>query len=744
MSENARSDKLSKAMKYVIFIHLFFHCLCFVGYGQVQLGDTFSIILRRVHAEQLNDVRDIKSLDRRVHDDLATLNLKNGKWEEYDYSDHKRIGASWLPVLEKIRNMTVAYTHPSSAYFQDTVLWRAINKSLYYFTSHKPLPYCDNWYQQGITRPQSLTLSLINMKFGTLALDSLIEEGVQTAICIDTAVHSNGRNNPMHKYNFGSNKALIAMGWIYMGALLRDQAVLEIGVRETYAPIAYTSGEGIQHDLSYDMHYGYLYNGGYGTEFMSTVAKSAGYTIGTPYALEGERLSLFRKFIMESIFGVIRGQWMDWNVLGRGISRIGATQRNYTDVLLRLASIDPAAKEQYDSIRRRMNGEMPVETAIQPQHRHYWSTDYTVHKRPTYFFSIHAVSSRNYSQEIGNQENLKGFWGSQGTTNLQIRGDEYENIFPLWNWAKLPGTTLPDTIPIMENKAPGEGDRRGTHAFAGGVSDSLYGVTAYVVDNDLKTSAKKSWFMFDSEIVCLGAGIHSTLSRSVNTTINQAILSVDGFSFGTADGSMTGKKTFHKTFKDGLKWVLHDRVGYVFPFKADVALIAENRKDDWQSVRKTGAKTDKKVENKSIFQLSIAHGTKPTGGKYAYVLLPGIEKSSEIGEYMAREDVKIQYNTEQLQAVYHRGLQLWQMVFYQANIPYIDDDIRVWTDIPAVIMLKKKSMDSYQLHISDPSQLHDKITVKIKIKGETEIRSFVFDLPEEPYAGQTKSVFFTT
>ena len=32
-------------------------------------------------------------------------------------------------------------------------------------------------------------------------------------------------------------------------------------------------------------------------------------------------------------------------------------------------------------------------------------------------------------------------------------------------------------------------------------------------------TGKKSWFMFDDEIVCLGAGITSTDSRAIETTV---------------------------------------------------------------------------------------------------------------------------------------------------------------------------------------------------------------------------------
>lgn len=712
-----------------------------VSQAQTPSHQVFQTVLSRVYQEQIADIQDVRTLDQRISANLSDLDLATGKYKSIDYADHKRINPAWLPVLERIRTMTLAYTYPKSTYYKDKEIWEAIHKSLKYFTSLKPLPYCDNWYQQGITRPQSLALSLVNMRFGDQPLDDLVEKSTLAAICKDTAVTSNGRNNPMHKFNFGANKALIAKGWIVIGALLKNEKMLELGVEQSYEPIQYTTGEGIQYDLSYDMHYGYLYNGAYGTVFMSSVLKSASYTLGTKYALQGEKLDLFRKFVLESIFGVIRAKWIDWNVLGRSISRIGATQVDYTAHLALLEKIDPTGKDQYLAIKQRMTAEQPASFNVQPLHRHYWNSDYTVHVRPSYFISIHAVSNRKYSQEIGNSENMKGFWGAEGTMNVQLKGNEYYNVFPLWNWSRLPGTTLPDTIPVLKDKAPGSGDRRGTDPFSGGVSDSLYGATAYVVKNDLGLSAKKIWFMFDDEIVCLGTGISSSLTYPVATTLNQTIAATDGLAL-----SANGRVVHHKNNKDldlsfnkGIDWVLHDQVGYVFPERSKVNLSVEKRQSDWTGIEMTGAKATKKVESKSVFQLTLEHGTKPASSKYAYILLPGIKMEHQMKAYLKNENIKIASNTDKLQAVYHKELQIWQMVFYERDVQFDDSQARVSTDIPAVLMLKKLANGKYQLHAADPSHLHHKLNVKIGLKG-SDVRTVTLDLPQQQYAGQTASV----
>src|SRR5699024_5389424 len=122
--------------------------------------------------------------------------------------------------------------------------------------------------------------------------------------------------------------------------------------------------------------------------------------------------------------------------------------------------------------------------------------------------------------------------------------------------------------------------------FSGGVSDSLYGVSAYVVEKDMKTSAKKAWFMFDQEIVCLGAGISSELHHPISTTVNQSV-------FDDKKGVYLGeKKNYHAlstdtvlSLKKGVQKVIHDGVAYLFPQKEHLKLSIEKRVGDESAIR---------------------------------------------------------------------------------------------------------------------------------------------------------------
>ena len=250
------------------------------------------------------------------------------------------------------------------------------------------------------------------------------------------------------------------------------------------------------------------------------------YTQGTKYALSTEKIQLLSKFMRQTYYQAIRGKYMLFDVLGRGISRKDITDKSATALFAeRMAVLDPEHIEEYKAIIARLKDEQAADYKLKPLHTHYFRGDYTLHVRPGYTFDVRTVSTRTMRCEYGNGENLKTYFMSDGCTNIVTQGNEYANIFPAWNWRRIPGTTAPqlDTIPM----AASDWQTRGTSTFAGGVSDSIYGVSAYAyMDNyaGVNTGAKKAWFFFDNEVVCLGSGINSTSYAPVYTTINQCLL----------------------------------------------------------------------------------------------------------------------------------------------------------------------------------------------------------------------------
>lgn len=134
----------------------------------------------------------------------------------------------------------------------------------------------------------------------------------------------------------------------------------------------------------------------------------------------------------------------------------------------------------------------------------------------------------------------------------------------------------------------------GTSTYAGGVSDSIYGATAYAymdTNPEVNTRAKKSWYFFDNEVVCLGAGIQSTSTYPVHTTVNQCFLK---------DGILVDKGGKEETLANGSytlqapQWILHDKIGYFFPQKEEVFLTAQTQSGRWYDINTSKSKKKKR------------------------------------------------------------------------------------------------------------------------------------------------------
>ena len=223
-----------------------------------------------------------------------------------------------------------------------------------------------------------------------------------------------------------------------------NHADLKIAIESAYSPIVYTTKEGFQCDNSYFQHGVQLYIGGYGDEILKGVTQVAMYTKGTQYAIPETKLAIISKFMRETYYPTIRGQYMLFDVLGRGVSRPGITKKTNTILFAkRMIELDPAHGEEFKAIIKRLKGEQPANYALQPKHTHYFRGDYTLHVRPDYTFDVRMVSNRTMRCEYGNGENLKTYFMSDGCTNIVVDGNEYANIFPVWNWTRIPGVTAP-------------------------------------------------------------------------------------------------------------------------------------------------------------------------------------------------------------------------------------------------------------------------------------------------------------
>ena len=638
--------------------------------------DEYEQILERIR-EELYAKTTTQQADRATEKLLRSM-LPEGKWSDLDYACFFR--TNWEPVehLKRLVTIAASYTDKQSRYYGNEVLYNAIRDALQYWVKQDPT--CFNWWYNQISVPQTQASLLALMDAGQRKLPSEIRMPILKAM---------GERSDPRKWT-GANKMDIAIHHLVRGCLLKNDSIVRVNADEIFYPVQIVANEGIQEDLSYHQHGPQLYIGGYGTVFVDNIVRMGNILNGTKYAMNPEKLTLFSNFIRNTYFNVFRSRYLDFSVTGRGVSRKGTLDYGDCAALFRnLQALDAKHAGEYADIARRF---LTQEASYQRSDKNtmYHCSDYMLHNRQNYDFSVRTSSTRTNKTESGNGENLYGTYMSDGATNIRVNGNEYADIFPVWEWDRIPGTTLP----AGEKRNPVDWGSKGTCTFTGGVSDGKYGVMTFKMD-DYGVKAQKSWFMFDNEVVCLGSGIGSNVPTDIVTTVNQCHL----------DGNVwinTGKTLRQATqgefaFEQAPQWIWHDSIAYLFPQGNNIKLKMDRQKGNWAKINFNYPATEISMP---IFNLVINHGQSPRNASYAYIVVPGINHPEKMKTYSCRH-LKIERNDTEIQAVNNRKSGILQIVFFKPGT-FDNEEIKVKALKPCVVQIKRSKGKVTDMQIADP------------------------------------------
>lgn len=696
----------------------------FVLMGQKNFEESCEMIIKKIASDNLLSVNDVEALDRNVAYYLSEI-ADDGHFPDVDYGDKSR--TNWKPMLhlDKLYQMVLAYVIPDGSHFQQQQLYEKIVRGLEYWNK----AYCKsaNWWYNQVGAPRLLGKTLVVLRTGGKSISDNLENSLLQQM-------KTVGGNPSDPNRIGANKADIALHWLYRGCLQQDKETVDVAVREAFAPLSYTTLEGIQYDNSYFQHNQQLYIGGYASVLISRIVEIAWYTVNSDYELSGERLNLLSKFVRDTFLKCIRGKFMCYNVMGRGISRKDAiNQKGIVDWLNKLKLIDKEYATEYENVLSAFSSGSNKTEKKYSSFTHYYVGDFSIFQNVDYSFGVRTVSERTYRSEEGNGENLKGYFLSDGSTVISVTGNEYENIFPVWDWCKIPGTTCPqmDTIPRMEKTWThlGESD------FVGGVSDGDMGVVAYKMNNDqdgVDVSAKKAWFFLGKEVVCLGSDISTSAGYPLTTTLNQCLLS--GNVYCSEKGQVKTIEKGGSISSASLDWILHNKVGYFFPQAQSVSLKAEHKIGNWHEINETQSKA---TVHKDVFCAWLDHGKLPYKATYSYIVVPNVSSVTNMQKYKS-SDVEIIENSAYAQAVKHKGIGVTQIVFYQSGQLSIGD-IDLSVDKGCIIMIKENGKQLL-FDISDPSHKLDVLNIQIRSSKKNK-RTLQVDFSDDGYhKGRTHSL----
>lgn len=637
--------------------------------------------------------------------------LKDGSWSDLIYT-----GDVATTHLDRLKTMALAYTDNKSSMYGDAALHVAIVDALALWYIQEPDH--SNWFYDQIAYPQRIGEILILLRNGKEKIPAVLESKT-----ISRMEQVGGAPDQRGSPGTGANKMNIAMHWIYRACLTGDKTVLDKGVQQAFYPLALTVGEGLQPDYSYLQHGQQVYIGGYGWDIVNVATRVALYVAGTPYGHGDDNFNNLSLFLRQTYLRVIRGQYFMFNAFGRGISRPnGDNQAGFVTLLKRMKVIDKANSIIYDEAMARLSNSQPASYGVPSAHTHFYRADYTLHSKPSYTFELRTVSTRTLRNENGNGENIKGYFLADGATSIAVKGTEYHAIFPTWDWSMIPGTSTRKGTMIT----PQQWGTAGTTTFVGGVSDTLHGISVYDQDSN-DTRAKKAWFFFEEEIVCLGAGIHTTSgTEEVVTTLNQSLLQGDVI---TSEQKLIRRYSGNNiglTYDDNLDWILHGDIGYVLANGGRGGLTTKAQTGTWSSINKKGSKDS--VTN-DVFRLWLNHGVSPNNDRYAYIVVPGIKDVAQMKSYAAKGNIEILKNEAKIQAVKHKESGMYGFVFHDAATRFTNDTIRIAVSDPCLVMVQPLPNGKLKLNIADPTKTLSQLTVKVLWPGLAGTEEITLSLP---------------
>ncbi|GAA3236151.1 polysaccharide lyase family 8 super-sandwich domain-containing protein [Nonomuraea helvata] len=561
-----------------------------------------------------------------------------GTWPDIDYAG--RDVAAWEPFEHLCRLAGLARDVPAEA-LRALDAWLELD------------PQCPNWWYNRLGAPRLLGDAALLLRPHLSA-----EQSSRVAHVLERAAWDRMA---------GQNLLWAAEVAIRRGLLTGDLGVLADAFGRVEGTLAVGEGEGIQADQSFHQHGAQLYSGGYGHAFARDAAALAALAAGTPLAFSGRALAVLADFLLDGQRWMVHGGRYDIACMGRESSRQGnSAQARELAAAARALTDAPRRRELADFADRLDSGKPLVAGA-----RYFWRSDYLAVHRPGWSAAVKTSSTRTVLSEAGNGEGLKGRHLCDGFTPLWRTGREHAELWPVWDWRHLPGTTVvyrAGPLPVSS----GFDEDTGGSGFSGGLSDGEYGLAAMHLRRD-GLEARKAWFFFADEYVALGAGIScDDAGAPVHTTIDQSALT------GQVVCDTAVVAPGGTTVCPDVRRIHHDGVTYVFPEPATVTVRAGLRRGSWAELNHSQPDAPLSAP---ILELWIDHGVRPGDASYAYFAVPG--------EAGAPEAISVLANTPRLQAVRHGALGVVQAVFHEPGVLRVPGGPDITVDRPALLHLRE-------------------------------------------------------
>lgn len=516
---------------------------------------------------------------------LESTFLPDGSWSDVDYET--MLPGSWPAQLHTFRVQRLAIRYVSTG----DVRAREMALAAMDCWAGKGLVN-RNWWHNQVGVPRVMGPAYI------MLLDCMSEKQRADAVKVMSTAYLGAT---------GANKVWLC-GNVLLKAVLEGDEDLVIRARDEIASeVRMTdSDEGLQRDLSFHQHGPMLQFGTYGLAYACSLSWWGKVFEGTGLDFSQEQEDLLKSYIKDGLGRQMWNGYYDVSACGRQMFM--NIQKG------KALCVDVAA----DFLGMELE---PAEGGI-----YYQKSDFGSFNGDGWHASIRMQSERISGFETTNNENMRGYFSSDGALLIYRDGDEYNDIFPCWNWRRIPGTTTYDDGKELYGTMGAHFPYNKTGNVFGEARD---GVMAAAMDlNRDGLNARKAWFFFDDCIVCLGSGISmDSESAEVVTTIEQNLLS----------GNV----------RQGDGWASHRGTTYIMLDGQPFELSAGARSGDWKAM--SPEYSDENV-SMDIFEMAISHGAHPSGASYAYAVSP-MGRNPRRAARKVRRSIEVVSNSADLQSV---------------------------------------------------------------------------------------------
>ena len=613
----------------------------------------------------------------------------DGKWGDLDYTNRQRGNWPLRAHLLRTVEMAKAYQQEGNQNYKNKKLNENILLAYNWWVNNDIVN--PNWWYPQIGVPQNIGIIMLLMQ------DEIDAEHWQKGMTI------------MNRVTFGSqtgqNLVWVSSN-IVLRSILKSDTTWIAGATEKIRremQIA-NNNEGLQPDYSFHQHGRQLQFGNYGLHFLEDQVKWMFILKDSEYDYTPEQIDLMRNYFAQGQRWIIWKGVYDINSSGRQLFP-NEQLKKYMRVhkaATEMKKIDPNHAGLYQSICEK-NELVGV--------KHFTFSELMVQRTKQHLITIRMCSSRIKGSESGNGENLSGYYLADGAMYIMKTGKEYLNIYPYWDWRKIPGTTsVQDTAKLPEL---GWESYYIASDFVGGLTYDDCAITSmeYIRDG---VSANKSYFLFPDFTVCLGAGINGQNMQHLQTTIEQC--------FSTTPVYLKNGEILQETKQSvNARSFWHQGSGYIINQSREIVLSTEKKTANWNNVISWLSKEE---EAKNIFTLGIDHGTNVKNEKYAYAVFPNMDKA-DLANTEKNPPYQLLSNTQEIQAVQFSAYT--SIVFHHFGTIKINDRIELSANVPAIVLCKE-TQNELSISVCDPTQKLKTGQITITSNGKSGMATFVKEI----------------